>query len=640
MKKLLYFTTAVVLVAIYIALTITTQPTASGTTPTTPTAPTTTPQTTPVVTTTTTPTPTPPGPQITPQPPAAPPTDAPPTYTETPRAEFYVELRAVDMLNTTRLPTLLNYSVYVKNRGNAAGEAIVEGEVYRLEPGREVVINRSVVVRNSGVVKLSIFVNGREYTKEVRVYYFVPIFVAKAVEINVSKLPTDVIVEIEVENVGNYTGVINGVEIPPGRAVKINKTVHIEAAGRYQIDLGAVSAPLLVFYHTPNLQWRVGGVREIEALPGEEAKAWLWVKNTGNASALLTIDGREIALKPGDEVNVTKSAKIDKSGVYVIEFKLGGSVNATVRHTVNVKIISYIVELVVWSPRLSRDWPGAGEAATVYIHSNERAVEVAWGYLISTNATKRSVSVVVTEPDGVVEHRIEPGAVVGKNFTISTQAPGSVTLWIEVNGSKYGLEIVTRLVPPRITIRDVSKIDFDDQRPERLTVKCGGFDLPLDLLRISGTLTYEQGRRSAEGTIELKAFGNTYVGRFSGYAGSSGGRFHMEMAGHQMSIETDAQGNPTRVLIDGSPRNCEVPRSLIPRLLFGEKPTASDEDVESYVDRLFRDYFAKSISDYPQSVLWNGEYVEVRDRRGRSFKVRIGERLEISGALTATIYFS
>jgi hypothetical protein len=58
----------------------------------------------------------------------------------------------------------------------------------------------------------------------------------------------------------------------------------------------------------------VGGPSEVEALPGETYAAWLWIKNTGNATASLSVDGRAFALAPGEALNITKTVTVGARG--------------------------------------------------------------------------------------------------------------------------------------------------------------------------------------------------------------------------------------------------------------------------------------------------------------------------------------
>ncbi|MFN3804139.1 MAG: hypothetical protein ACK4SY_03690 [Pyrobaculum sp.] len=642
-KAYLLLAAAIALVALYMALTVvapvlTTTPTPTATPPaaTTPqhaTPPATTPTATPPVTTTAT------------SPITTSPTETVTTPPPTPRgvARFVAWIEAPEAVNVTALPALLNYTIRVKNVGNDTGVVRIGDVEYRLAPGQEAAAAGSLKISRAGVFEISVEISagGVIARKEVRVYYLTPVFRAKAISLTVDRLPANVTVAIEVENVGNYTGRIAGVEVPPGGVAWVNKTIYVEAAGSYEIRLDNLSIPLVVTYLTPNLMWRVGGVTEIEALPGEKVWAWLWLKNVGNATARLQIDGRDLDLEPGREANVTKSLTVERAGSYVVEYQIRGSLNATIRHTTKVHVVTYTVEFVIWSPRLSRDWPRPGGTSRMTVEAEQKSVEVSWGYILSTNATRRAITLVVNIYGNVERYLIPPGAAVGKNFTTSIQAPGSTAVTIEVNNTRYTLEIKAWLKPPRITIADISRIDFDDRRPLRaLRIKCGDIVFQFDLLQITGTLRYTAEGREVEGTAVLKRV-DTYTASFTGFVGSAGGHFTLTIAGHQIRIETDASGNPTRLLIDGNPYNCDVDRSLIPRLLYGEKPLANNEEVTSYVYRLLASYLAKSDSDKPQSVVWNGEYVEIRDRGGNILKAYIrGGRIEIEGALNAVIYFS
>ncbi|MFN7106514.1 MAG: hypothetical protein ACK4M3_08055, partial [Pyrobaculum sp.] len=308
------------------------------------------------------------------------------------------------MINVTVLPALLNYTICVKNVGNDTGVVKIEGMEYTLAPGQEAAAGGSMKVSHAGVFEISAKISTGEVVnttqKEVRVYYLTPVFRTKAINLTVYRLPANITVSIEVENVGNYTGHIAGVEIPPGGAVEINKTIYLEAAGSYEIRLGNLSVPVVVTYLTPNFVWRVGGVTEVEALPGEEAQAWLWLKNVGNATARLRIDGVEAVLRPGEERNFTKSFRITKAGVYTTEFKAEGDLNATFKHSLRAKVIRVVAELVLWEPDLDRAWPQANGTSSMALTVSQKSVVAKWGYLLNTNASGRSVTLVVEDPGG------------------------------------------------------------------------------------------------------------------------------------------------------------------------------------------------------------------------------------------------
>ncbi|MFN7106454.1 MAG: hypothetical protein ACK4M3_07740, partial [Pyrobaculum sp.] len=232
---------------------------------------------------------------------------------------------------------------------------------------------------------------------------------------------------------------------------------------------------------------------------------------------------------------------------------------------------------------------------------------------------------------------------VGRNLTLSLQAPGGGRLWIRVNGSLYAVDLSVELAAPRITIRDVSRIEFNDSRQlQQLMVSCTSeisITFTFDLLNVRGTLWYTPDGKKGEGYITLR-FDRDYTGGFSGFLGPSGGYVDIDMAGRRLHADLDAGGNVRRVTIDGREYSCSFPRQLVPSIFLAGKPTADREDVWSYA-RMFLSAFAKVNDERPQDAVWNGEYVEVRDRGGRSYRVYIREdRVEVSGSLAVVVYFS
>jgi len=113
------------------------------------------------------------------------------------------------------------------------------------------------------------------------------------------------------------------------------------------------------------------------------------------------------------------------------------------------------------------------------------------------------------------------------------------------------------------------------------------------------------------------------------------------VAGRNIYVEfTTSPLTITKVLVDGTQYSCDVPTALIPSILYSEKPTTTDVPATEYVFRLLS-AFARGDSDKPQSVEWNGEYVEAIDKGGNILRVYLGGgEIRIEGPLTATIVIS
>jgi hypothetical protein len=628
-------------IALYLALqpppsnytTITTSPDAT----TTPVEKTTTPQTNTRQTTTTSE-----KPQETHT--TATPAAQPPRVVYVPAIE--VEIEAPTAVNTTKLPIYLNYTIVIRNRGNGTGVVLLGDETYVIAPGQEVRIAENKTVWWAGEHSVEAVVNGTRYAKAVRVYYYAPRLQAEPVYINATKLPVNLTVTVRVSNLGNLTAWVGGVAVAPGETKAINMTISVEAAGTYVVEMGGVEVPVTLRYYVAAFDWRVGGPSEVEALPGETYAAWLWIKNTGNATASLSIDGRAFALAPGEELNITKTITVGAAGVYNAEFRVAGSLNATLRHAIRVKVVAPKVEIVLWSPEVKRRWPPPNGTDDASLSVLSKTAALTWGYIITTNATKRAVTLAVAGPGGADYYRLAPGAAASKNYTETAQAPGEKTLEVKVNSTTYRLKVYLTLTPPRITVRDISRIEFTDSRRLlglKLRCRVEGFNIEttIDILRVTGTLTYTPTGRAVSGQMTVRSVFGTDTGSYDGTIEGGRGSSSLKVAGRNMYVEfTTSPLAITKVLVDGTPYSCDVPIELVPPVLYKEKPTAADVSAIDYAFSLLS-AFARGDSDKPQSITWNGEYVEVIDRGGNVLRVYLGEReIRIEGPLTATVVIS
>jgi len=626
-------------IALYLALqpppsnytTITTSPAATTTTA----EKTTTPQTTPR--------------QATPEKPpethtTATPAAQPPRMVYVP--DIKVEIEAPTAVNTTKLPIYLNYTIVIRNRGNGTGVVLLGVETYIIAPGQEVKKAANKTVWWAGEHSVEAVVNGTRHAKAVRVYYYAPRLQAEPVYINATRLPANLTVTVRVSNLGNLTAWVGGVAVAPGETKAINTTITVEAAGSYVVKMGGVDVPVTVRYYAAAFDWRVGGVSEVEALPGETYAAWLWIKNTGNATASLSIDGRVFALAPGEALNMTKTITVGAAGVYNVEFRVTGSLNATLRHAIRVKVVAPKVEIMLWSPEVRRGWPPPNGTDSTSLSAVSKTVALTWGYVITTNATRRTVALAVEGPGGVDYYRLAPGAAASKNYTETVQAPGEKTLEIRVNSTTYKLKVSLTLTPPKVTVKDISKIEFTDSRRLlglKLSCRSGSVEasVVLDIVRVTGTLTYTPTGRAVSGQITVNSAGGTYTGDYRGTIEGGKGSLSLNVMGHNIYVEFDTSPlKITKVLVDGTPYSCDVPTALVPPIFYKEKPTATDEPATQYVFRLLS-AFARVDSDKPQSITWNGEYVEAVDKGGNTLRVYLGGgEIRIEGPLTATIVIS
>jgi hypothetical protein len=552
-----------------------------------------------------------------------------------------VEIEAPTAVNTTKLPIYLNYTIVIRNRGNGTGVVLLGGETYTIAPGQEVRIAENKTVWWAGEHSVEAVVNGTRYAKAVRVYYYAPRLQAEPVYINATKLPANLTVAVRVSNLGNLTAWVGGAAVAPGETKAINTTISVEAAGTYVVEMDGVEVPVTVRYYVAAFDWRVGGPPEVEALPGETYPAWLWIRNTGNATASLSIDGRAFALAPGEGLNTTKTITVGAAGVYNVEFRVAGSLNATLRHAIRVRVVAPKVEIVLWSPEVRRGWPPPNGTDYTSLSVVSKTAALTWGYIITTNATRRTVTLAVEGPGGVDYYRLAPGGAASKNYTETAQVPGEKTLEVKVNSTTYRLKVYLTLTPPRVTVKDISRIEFtDSRRLLGLELRCGVIERTIDILRVTGTLTYTPTGRAVSGQITVKLI-DTYTGDYRGKIEGGSGSLSLNVAGRSIYVEfTTSPLTVTRVLVDGAPYSCDVPTALIPPILYREKPTATDVPATQYVFHLLS-AFARGDSDRPRSITWNGEYVEAVDRGGNILRIYLREgEIRIEGPLTAAIVIS
>jgi hypothetical protein len=572
------------------------------------------------------------------------PTAQPPRMVYVP--DIKVEIEAPTAVNTTKLPIYLNYTIVIRNRGNGTSIVLLGGETYIIAPGQEVRKAANKTVWWAGEHSVEAVVNGTRHVKAVRVYYYAPRLQAEPVYINTTKLPANLTVTVRVSNLGNLTAWVGGVAVAPGETKAINMTISVEAAGTYVVEMDGVKVPVTVRYYVAAFDWRVGGPSEVEALPGETYAAWLWIKNTGNATATLSIDGRAFALAPGEELNTTKTITVGAAGVYNVEFRVAGSLNATLSHAIRVKVVAPKVEIVLWSPEVRRRWLPPNGTDDASLSAVSKTVALTWGYIITTNATRRTVVLAVEGPGGVDYYRLTPGGAASKNYTETVQVPGEKTLEVKVNSTTYKLKVSLTLTPPRVTVKDISRIEFTDSRRLlglKLSCRSGSVEasIVLDILSVTGTLTYTHTGRAVSGQITVNSAGGTYTGDYKGTIEGGKGSLSLNVIGRRIDVEfTISPLKITKVLVDGTPYSCDVPTELVPPILYKEKPTAADVPATQYVSYLLST-FAREDSDKPQSITWNGEYVEAIDKGGNTLRVYFGGgEIRIEGPLTATITIS
>jgi hypothetical protein len=311
-----------------------------------------------------------------------------------------------------------------------------------------------------------------------------------------------------------------------------------------------------------------------------------------------------------------------------------------------VKVVAPKVQIVLWSPEVRRSWPPPNGTDSTSLSAVSKTVALTWGYIITTNATRRAVALAVEGPGGVDYYKLAPGGAASKNYTETAQAPGEKTLEVKVNSTTYKLEVSLTLTPPKVTVKDISRIEFTDSRRLlglKLRCRVEGFNIEpaLDIVRVTGTLTYTPTGRAVSGQITVNTAGGAYTGSYNGTIEGGRGSLSLKVVGHRIDVEfTTSPLTITKVLVDRNQYSCSVPIELVPPILYREKPTATDEPATQYVFHLLS-AFARGDSDKPQSVEWNGEYVEAVDRGGNILRVYLGGgEIRIEGPLTAVIVIS
>ena len=603
---LLLVATAIALVAAYLLLQ---QPAGPGTTtaappptPAQPTAPT--PSQTPTPTATpTTAAPPPTTPAQTPKPtqtatPTAPQT---PTATPTPATaaapRFEVSIKAEDV-ETRRLPVNVTYWVFVKNVGNATGRVVLAGRVYELRPGETVNATRTLTVESAGTYNIAEVVETEAGNITARgavsVRYYAPILVAEPVEINVTKIPATVEVEVAVRNVGNDTAVVSGIEIKPGDSRALLARLNITAAGAYRLRLDGVEVPVVVRYLLARVEVRPL-VEEVEALPGEVVEVPLEVKNTGNATAIVQVAGEELMLRPGKGRTARYPLKAEKAGFYKLEVKAG---DVPFVAEVKVSIIKYSVQISLIAP-VSK--AGLMERIqmedTIEVKGSE--VEIIWQPIINTNATRRALTFNV---DGVLVVA-EPGKPTYlPERRVKASVPGDVELSVAVNGTVYTLRLHVRLLPPTL-VGEITEVRYTDRQTRRASLKCGPNSFTVEVYEVEASVNYREGKFSGRTYADLPYFGKRNV-YFSGEFNSAGGKAELTIEGVG-EVLVEFALNPLRVtkaaLKDGRAVPCELPAELLPRIL--EQPTrisARLDDAARALIGMFRGF---------------GDWAEVREVR-------------------------
>lgn len=387
-----------------------------------------------------------------------------------------VVIKTPPRVNLTKLPAFVNYTVVVENSGDDPAAAEVGGLVQVVPPHANVTLGMQTLVEKAGPHTVYVTVNKTVYNATIYVYYYTPVLVVEEVTINTTRLPADVYVSIPVKNVGNATAHVEGVEIPPGGSVILNKIIRIKAAGTYKVIVGGVEAPIRVAYLTPICAAEIDAPKEAEVAPGALVTYIIRVKNAGNATATCLIDGKPVVLKPGQVEEEKGDIKAEKAGLYAVAVEVNGT---RYLKEIYIKMIKVHVQFRLLAPEKTPYSP------TPYYHSLESDVpeiDVEYQWLISTNATRPAVVYIEGTP-----YRIERGG----NITITKKAKvdRQAEFTISVNGTTYTAKVELRPREPTIT-QHFKKMVFKDSTEKKITLTVSGIDVTFTVKQVNGTAEY------------------------------------------------------------------------------------------------------------------------------------------------------
>ena len=432
-------------------------------------------------------------------------TAQPPRVVYIPSIEVGVE--APEVVNTTKLPVHINYTIVIRNSGNGTGVAVVGDTPYEVAPGQEVRIAANKTAEWAGEYTAEAVVNGSRYVKVVKVYYFAPRLQAEPVYINATKLPANITVSVRVSNLGNLTARIGDVEIPPGETKIVNTTLTVEAAGRYVVKLGDVETPIEVVYLAAACVAEMESPREVEAVPGEAVKYVVKIRNTGNISTICVVNKTTLTLGPGEEKAIEDAFTVNKAGRYVVAVTVNGTLY---KSETQVKIITVFTWFKMKSPRETTFVPPP-HVEVLYSETPEMEIEYTWR--VFTNATTRSTTLYIdgTPYTATPNSHIE---IPGKK-TINKR--GEIA--VRVNGTEYKTEIIIKPTEPEIT-QKFTQMQFTSRIKKTVKTTVEGIELTFDITEIRGTVTYGE-KVVVEAEAEIRYVGKTIRVKLS--AEASGG---------------------------------------------------------------------------------------------------------------------
>ncbi|MEL9990728.1 MAG: hypothetical protein QXP98_11050 [Thermoproteus sp.] len=492
----------------------------------------------------------------------------------------------------------------------------------RLGPGEVKRINATVEVLHAGVNYVLLMVNGTPVQFPVEVLFYTPVLVAEPVTVRTYKLPAVVALNVTVRNIGNYTGYIAGAAVPPGGNATVETSLNITAAGRYYVNIDGVKAEVDVIYLATGYSVSIWSPA-VEATPGEGIPVSFLLRNTGNATETLVVNGTVYTIGPGGSIwaNFTVPAYAHRQ----VSLSVNGT---TYRWTLNVTAIGITVLFYIggrlYNPSLS---------PSIVVSTSQAQMSYQW--IVKTNATTRSVAVVANGSTYVIPSGGE--AII--NGTLQARLNGWNSASITINGTMYSIQIYAQLVAPTINVASIYRIDFVDDRPYEAQVTCntpgGAVTVTVKIYNMQGSVTYSGGAISFSGTftVYLSYPGNTYTGTFSGSSNGGSGQVTITVAGHTATVQFSGGSVTTKLQYDG----VSCPQFMpVPPFMYQSPPTGSIP-----ADRLgvqLANLFAKSSSDYIVDSEYNGQYVVMTDAAGHTIRFYFNGGLSTSGPLQLTVY--
>ncbi|CCC82505.1 conserved hypothetical protein [Thermoproteus tenax Kra 1] len=553
------------------------------------------------------------------------------TTPTTPRPQIAVKMLPA-VFNTTSLPAKVQLRLILTNNGTATGLVDVNGTEVEVPPGGSIEVNLTVTATSAGKGYAVAVINGTPLVLNYTVYYYTPVLMAEPVKINVTRVPSLTVVNITVVNLGNYTGRIGNITIPPGGRAVVQAEMNITAAGRYSLKIGGVSVEVdVVYLKTGYSVVEVASVEE--AVPGERIPVGFLLENSGNATETLIVNGTSIVLPPGWRAwaNYTVAAYSKRQ----VSLEINGTEWVW---TLNVSMISVNAIL-----KIAGLYVNPSTNPQQVVQSSNSTIPYTW--VVWTNATRRTVAL---EINGAI-YLLAPGQRLLINGTLQAAFNAWNTVALTVNGTTFSAQIYVQLTPPTLDVQSINGLSFTDNRAYTYYVSCSGTPIGTVSTHVtfegmSGTVTYSGNTITFSGTLTISSsFTGTVTMAYSGSSTNGVGEVtvqtNLNVYGYNIKTITVAfsGGTVTQVLVNGYPTSNQCAYSLIPIPPFMyEEPPRGYINAVSFASQL-AGLFYKDPGDNIVEAYYNGQYVVLQDAAGHQM---IYAGTSMSGPLSITIYGS